>query len=197
MKFIEQPLNRGEYLTDINPKGTIVLHHTASYDAQGVDDWWNNDKQGPIGTAYSINLDGTINRHFPDNMWAYHTGQGASVDKFNIGIEIANIGWVVKKNGKYYDYLGKEYKGTFYEYEWRGYRYWTHYTPKQYTAVKELCTELCNKYNIPKEVVTTFKYDPKYFYFKGIVSHHNVWASGKWDVSPAFPLYQLARELKK
>ena len=111
MKFIEQPLRQGEYVAQVYPKSTIVLHHTASYDAQGVDDWWNNDGQGAIGTAYSINLDGTINRHFPDNMWAYHTGQGASVDKFNIGIEIANIGWVVKKGDKYYDYLGKEYKG--------------------------------------------------------------------------------------
>ena len=144
-----------------------------------MDDWWNNDGQGAIGTAYSINLDGTINRHFPDNMWAYHTGCGASVDKFNIGIEIANIGWVVKKGDKYYDYLGKEYKGKIYEYPWRGYQYWTVYTPAQYIATKELVTELCKKHNIPKDVVTSFKYDPKYFYHKGIVSHHNVWASGK------------------
>ena len=196
MKFIEQPLRQGEYVATVQPKGTIVLHHTASYDAMYVDDTWNNDKQGAIATAYSINRDGTINRHFPDNMWAWHTGQGAGVDKFNIGIEIANWGNLTLKNGKYYAWTGTEYKGTVHEYEWRGCKYWATYTPEQYLATKELVTELCKKYNIPKEVVLSFKYDPKYFYFKGIVSHHNLYPS-KVDVSPAFPLYQLARELKK
>ncbi len=196
MKFIEQPLRQGEYVATVQPKSTIVLHHTASYDAQGVDDWWNSDRQGAIATAYSINRDGTINRHFPDNMWAYHTGCGASVDKFNIGIEIANWGNLTKKGDKYYAWTGAEYKETVHEFAWRGNKYWAIYTNAQYVATKELVKELCKKYNIPREVVLSFKYSPSYFYFKGIISHHNV-NSGKVDVSPAFPLYQLARELKK
>ena len=80
--------------------------------------------------------------------------------------------------------------------EWRGQKYFAGYTPEQFEATLSLCNMMCDKWSIPRDVITSWKYDRDYLNHRGIVSHHNLRAD-KTDVSKAFALERFARLLQK
>ncbi len=200
MKRIIKHLNEGEFIKEVFPKSQIVLHGTASSSAAGVGDWWNLQK-GAIATAFAIDKGGEIIELFPACYWAYHTGNGSAYDSRNIGIEIANEGFLKEINGKFYWNPGQnwqEYKGEVYDNKtaWRGFRYFAAFTDAQYEATAKLCAELCCFFDIKPIVQGDFEFSTSYLSFKGIVKHCNLYA-GKLDVTPAFDLTQFKSLLSK
>lgn len=176
----------------------IVLHHTVSNgEAKAVEDWWcmddHSDGNDIVATPYIIEKDGeVVELYDPQYGWAYHTGKYVAKDKFAIGIEIINAGPLVARDGKYFWWNGtKEYIGPVHRAgkAWRTTNlYWAGYTEEQYIHVANLCKDLCERFSIPKTVVSNFTYDITKYHvdvFKGIISHHNI-RSDKTDLSPAW-----------
>jgi N-acetyl-anhydromuramyl-L-alanine amidase AmpD len=196
MQIIKKTLPLSEYSKieyeqyGLNIKNHIVLHHTVSKSEKGVYEWWCNDGK-KVATAYVIDKVGNIYEYFNPKYWSYHLGgKAAKYHNINsIGIEIVNEGALSVKDDNYYWFNGKnKYDGKVFEYEWRGIKYWAQYTDKQFDAVVELVTFLCDKFNIPKLVYDKLDYNFELLNkFRGIISHCNV-RNDKTDISPAFNL---------
>lgn len=172
MKIIDKILNQGEYYTDVCPKNTIYLHHTAGgHNPVYAMDGWNHDKtkaggQLKVATAYliggistydkDISFDGIIYRAFDDKYWAHHLGThlliNESLNKQSIAIEICNYGPLTKNSaGQFINYIGKQVPPqmvTTLDKPFRGFIHFHKYTDKQLIALEELVRFLGDKYKI-------------------------------------------------
>ena len=71
------------------------------------------------------------------------------LDKTSIGIEICNWGYLVEKNGKFINYVGKEVKDVCkLDKPYKGFIYFENYTKEQIASVKELLLLWREKYGI-------------------------------------------------
>lgn len=186
-----------------NQKTQIVLHHTAGYlkgDLAALTKVNNR-----VSTAFLIARDGTILNLFPWDCWSYHLGPGAvggnkSGAKRTIGIELSNIGWLQEVNGQlcspysktdvYCDLSETQYY-TKLETPYRKHQYYATFTDEQYDSVIKVLRFLTNQFDIPRGFLPESERfvlgsNPSLPHFKGITSHVNYQASGKWDISPAF-----------
>lgn len=172
MKITKDHLPANEYYTSNIEKNSFVLHHTAgSHRPDWVIYSWDKDKTKGgkvrrVGTHFVIGgkstrdgnseWDGKILEAIPLDCWAHHLGTRNSnntiLNAQSIGIEICNYGPLTKTaRGEYYTYvntpvpesdvidLGKN---------WRGYRYYHNYTPKQIESVAFLLQIFSDEYGI-------------------------------------------------
>ncbi len=201
-------------------KKAIVLHHTNGWTVvKGTRDrpsmnhfnWWKSTEVH-VSTAFSIDYKGNIYQHFDPAHWAYHLGIGGAkkfLDQQSIGIELANEGYMKKKNDKFYWYSGPTAIGynrpddePFYIKDgWRGYNWYAPYSNEQYDSTLWLVKYLCDEYGIKKNIIPDNEYHPEILdgNFEGVYNHSNVRdypsKKNKWDLSPAFPLKKLAKEI--
>lgn len=163
-------LDREQWIDEKVDKCQIVLHHSVSSSSDSIVKTWNSNKDR-VGTAYSIDKDGTINQHFPDDEWAYHlyvNAPGNRIDKKyksrdlelnkqSIGIELVSMGGLTKRNGNWYTiYKTKVDNSLVYETQYRGYKGFEKYTPEQIESLEKLLIQLVHKYNIPIKKDYTF-----------------------------------------
>lgn len=188
-------LKNKEVKQEVTKKELIVLHHTVSNGtADSVINWWNSTPEA-VAVSYIIDKAGKIYETFDDKYWSWHIGMGATREhnKRSIGIELINVG-ILEKHGPKICWANTnvEYLDPYeyYEEAWRGYHYFAKYTDAQYATLKSLLKVLCDKHNIPYEVITSYQYDKSLLNFKGIISHHNV-RSDKTDVSRAFDFTKI------
>lgn len=169
LKQVEFPAT--QYLQEEHPKRQIYIHHTAgNADGEAVFKSWANNPER-IATCVTITgklkgkpeLDGQIVQGFPSKFWAYHLGVKEQVfkdykvpykalDKISIGIEICNWGQLTLKNGKFYNYVGREVPADEVcelATPYKGHKYFHNYTDKQIESVKQLLLLWKNKYGIP------------------------------------------------
>ncbi|MCA0388468.1 MAG: peptidoglycan recognition protein family protein [Bacteroidetes bacterium] len=208
-KSINRPIEKSAFYQDTYFKNQIVLHHTGADGIEGAIAEWNREtdlekeKKIKIAAHMIIGKDGNVVQTIPDfQQWAYHSSQGGFQDRYSIGIELENWGALILKNGIYYTSVDGKTISTVYtgqvfdnKVEYRGSRYFAAYTEAQINTTFQEVLRLCNKFNIPKRVITDFSLSASYIGFKGIVSHHN-FDRNKHNVSPAFPLVELAQYLK-
>lgn len=207
MNIIHNDWPEEAFFEEAHPKDLIVLHHTVSRSAVSSEQYllkkslFRKKNNGyNIGVAYYVDIDGTTINVYDPSYWAYHIGAGIKHDQRSIGIEIANLGRLREKNGKYYDIYNQEVKEEeVYKLDapWRNYQYYHRYTKAQVESVITLVNHLCGKYNIPKVIPSNFfPEDPllPHTDFKGIATHvhfrekptNNNDDGGKTDLSPAF-----------
>lgn len=160
-KIKQVPLKVTEYFKENVTKRQIVLHHTAG-NSSGVATIksWDSDARGRIATCVCISgdglsrdtHDGEICQAFSSRNWAYHLGIKQDVfrargitpqnlDRLSIGIEICNWGWLESRNGKFYNYVGREVAAsqvTELPEAYKGYRFWHKYTDAQIESTKQL-----------------------------------------------------------
>lgn len=194
-------LPAGQYLNESTDKDLIVLHFTAGQSARSAVDTWreNSDR---IGTAFVVDLDGTIYEVFPPTQWAYHLGtEGTSRhDRRSIGIEIANVGplkpspadpsalnwWPDNWSRRY---CGRGETGRFIEAPYRGIRHFATFPGIQMDAVGALVRQLCTQHGIPRNLAPLgrrHEADQAFFQtFAGVATHAN-FRTDKWDIGPAF-----------
>jgi N-acetyl-anhydromuramyl-L-alanine amidase AmpD len=202
-------------------KKAIVLHHTNGWTVvKGTKDrpsmnhfnWWKSTDIH-VSTAFSIDYKGNIYQHFDPKYWAYHLGLGGArkfMDKQSIGIEITNEGYMTKdSDGRFYWYSGKrailynrpDDEPFFIKEGWRGYNWYAPYSEEQYDSTLWLVKYLCDEYGIKKNVIPDNEYHPEILdgSFEGVYNHSNVRdypsSKPKWDLSPAFPLKKLMKEI--
>lgn len=196
------------YEDEKNEKTQIVLHHTAGYLKGDLAALTRKDFR--VSTTFLIARNGTILNLFPWDRWSYHLGPGAVGGnepgaKRTVGIELSNIGWLQEVNGKlcspysktdvYCDLSETQYY-TELETPYRGKQYFATFTDEQYESLIVVLRFLTNQFDIPNVFLPenerfVLGSNPALPQFKGITSHVNYQASGKWDISPAFDWKRL------
>jgi N-acetylmuramoyl-L-alanine amidase len=162
---------------------TVVLHYTASNNINSdIRTLYESTKEASV--QFLIDTDGKVYQLMPANRIAWHAGKSrlgnrTGMNKYSIGIEIVNPGYLVQKSDgslatwynepvKPENAIKLQHKNENFE------RFWHIYTHKQIDSVKELCQALYEAYNI-----------------NNIVGHDDVSPGRKQDPGPAFPLNKI------
>lgn len=217
-----QYLDKDEYVRDygkIEPLG-FFMHHTAGWDnPYKTIRNWNNDSRGRVATQYVIGgsnikgntkYDGEVVECFPDGYLGWHLGKvgNFAIHKFSGGVELNNFGYLKEKNGKFYNYVNGEVPEEMVcdlGYEFRGFRYWHAYTPKQIESLRLLILHLKNIYptmdlenGLPKllkegmDPKDAFEFNEEAYNAEqfGLWTHTNV-RKDKFDCSPQPELIRM------
>lgn len=181
--FEESPNHSG--LFGENMPDTIVIHYTAGGSAASSANWLKN-KDAQASAHVVVGRKGEVIQLVPFNKIAWHAGKSEwkgrkNLNRFSIGIEIANAGILEKRANGYYTYFGKKvdeenvvlakHKHGTEEMAWEA------YTEKQIEIVDNLCKVLKEEYKISE-----------------IVGHEDIAPKRKTDPGPAFSMKRL-REL--
>lgn len=194
-------LPQAQYVPESVDKDLVVLHFTAGQSAKSAFETWRRDSQR-VGTAFVVDLDGTIYELFPPTQWAFHLGIAGTTkhDRRSIGIEIANVGplkpsaadpaalnWWPAQWGQ--RYCRRDETDRFIESPYRGMRFFARFPAVQMDAVGALVRQLCAEHGIGRTLAPAGRrneFDPTFFNsFSGIATHANFRAD-KWDIGPAF-----------
>jgi len=208
-----------EYINKPTDKSIVFLHHTAgNHNPYNTIDNWKNDTRGRIATQFVIggisnggdnSYDGKVVECFPDENWAYHLGvPNTFLQSCSVGIEICNWGWLQKKDGRFYNWIGDQVPSNQVcelEQEFRGHKYYHNYTDAQIDKVKLLLLHLSKIHDINLSVgLKTWinKFGPyiAFDYFndavsgsvRGVLSHSNV----RKDKSDIYPHPKLVKMIK-
>ncbi len=182
-------LPNDQYFPSQAVKSGICLHHTVGGSASSSINWWKQD-DAHVGTAYVIDRDGTIYEAFDPRNWAFQFGlKGWSRDdRFGfeqrfVGIEIASEGGLTESDGELYwlDTVSPSTrfsrdKAFDYGKAFRGYRYFSKYTPAQVDSVVALVNELCDTHGIARQIPANYLefYGQELRDFHGVIGHINV-----------------------
>lgn len=200
-----------QFFKEETPKKIIVLHHTASGEGiEGDIRWWNQTKER-VGTHYIIGRDGFVAQLVDDKYWIHHLGikqhylnmfgskvTNTRLNQLSIGIETDSWGGLVKKDGKWYSYVGKEVdcKDVIeYPRGYRGYFAFERYTDKQINSLKSLLELLTAKYSINRHhFVEMFDFNEK-----AVKGYHGIWSHSSFrpDKSDMHPQPELILMLKE
>lgn len=170
---LDFPVN--QYHKEITAKKQIVIHHTVSGDGiNGDKSWWAStpDREG---CHYIIDRTGNIYQLIKNEYWVSHLGLTTdmfksigmpyqNLNKSSIGIELDSWGPVLPSAGKFYpvkwDSLLKKMVPNFKSKPiqtieevctpFRGYKYYELYSKEQLDSLKELLSQLCALYKIPR-----------------------------------------------
>ncbi len=193
LKFIDYPLDLGQYVKTATVKTHVVWHGTMGRTkytpVNGVPgkatssiDSWNTDSLGRVGATYLIDRNGDIYRCFDEKYWISHLGLKGTLGKYDqasVGIELANELTLIKDGGKYFafDKISKntEYIGPVFARKWRDWTDWARLDDAQIEAAIDLTLDICKRWNIkPKfyKPSTTLDY-PNCFDKATIICHSN------------------------
>ncbi|GAB3644154.1 caspase family protein [Spirosoma arcticum] len=195
------PARRSGYYHDtVYAKERIVLHFTAGGLIGDMSTLTRQDYH--VSVPFVIARDGTIYQLYSSKFWSGNLGgaalgnAGNAQDKRTIGIEITNYGPLTSKPGGLKNIYGETYcaLNQLDAYQklpvpFRGESCYATYTDAQYDSLIILLRYLTAQYAIPRQFIPEPKRyltTPDVLTFKGIVSHVNYRASGKWDLGPAF-----------
>jgi len=226
LKIHRNYLDKDEYVRDygkIEPLG-FFIHHTAGWDnPYKTIRNWNNDTRGRVATQYVIGgsnikgntkYDGEVVECFPDGYLGWHLGKvgNFAIHKFSGGVELNNFGYLKEKNGRFYNYVNGEVPEEMVcdlGYEFRGFRYWHAYTPKQIESLRLLILHLKKIYptmdlenGLPKllkegmDPKDAFEFNEKAYNAEqfGLWTHTNV-RKDKFDCSPQPELVNMLKTL--
>ncbi|MFA6422230.1 MAG: N-acetylmuramoyl-L-alanine amidase [Candidatus Buchananbacteria bacterium] len=198
--ILQKPIDEANYFHEICQKDLIVLHFTAGYNWQGA--WATFAAPGKMSTPYIVDLTGPkhIVKLYDEKFWSYHLGikedRQHLNDKRSIGIEIVNIGPVWNKDGRWVDYLGKEWpESEIVKGKNRGADGGVKFPDEQVIAVAQLVNYLCQKYKI-KKVIPAERINcqwPGIGNFKGIATHQ-MFRKDKYDLGVAWPWEKFLKE---
>jgi N-acetyl-anhydromuramyl-L-alanine amidase AmpD len=210
LQVVDKPLNKGQWIAEKVDKKQIVIHHSVSSTSDSIVTGWNANKER-VGTAYSIDKDGTINQHFPDDEWAYHlyvSAIGNRVDKKfkrrdeilnkeSIGIELVSMGGLTFKNNNWYSVYNTivPIQDVYVlEEKYRGFKAFEKYTDAQIVSLKNLILYLSTKYNIPITKFTFNLSNEALSSVPGLYGHQNM-RSDKSDIFNYPPLTLMLNSL--
>lgn len=179
-------------------KKQILLTHTsrnASEYISGLKHRYNGEYNKI--PHYLIKKDGRIFQLLDPELYSSFLERNKN-NKQIINITLENLGWLKKNplNSTYINWIGNIYKEGVYERKWRGYLFWDPYTNEQMESVKNLCLDLCNRFDIPKTCIGhNVKIDGAE-QFEGIITRSNI-NSNRTDLSPAFDYEEFLKVLEK
>ncbi|MFT6998619.1 MAG: N-acetylmuramoyl-L-alanine amidase [Cryomorphaceae bacterium] len=165
---------------------SIVIHYTAGSSASGSAAWLKRPEV-KASAHIVIERDGSVFQIVPFNIQSWHAGVSAyggrsGYNKYSIGIELDNAGFLTKTGNVYQASFGRTYTAdevlkAKHQHEGRQ-RYWHTYSEAQMDACREICELLIDQYKI-----------------KEIVGHDEISPGRKQDPGPAFPMNKFRNEL--
>lgn len=119
--------------------------------------------------------------------YSSNTFNNPDLDKKMIKIAVENLGWLNKNTitGVMNNWIDDPYRAEAHIKSWRNHFYWDKYTEPQLEALAELCSDLCDNYNIFKQTVPSHGYFENAHKFKGIVCKSN-FSNIYTDINPSF-----------
>ena len=200
MKIISDPSPAGDFKTDMYTKEVITLHFTAGYSYHSAD--VTLDKIDRVAVPFIVDVNGDIYHKFDKFFWAYHLGMKSDnpdhiQDKRSIPIEIVNIGPVWLKNGKYYDYVGREHPASdVIPGNDRGTNGGVKFPDAQINGLIDLMNALFEKVptiprRVPKDKISYQV--PALLNFKGVLAHQH-YRRDKYDTGIALPWSRIIEE---
>ena len=163
--FDATPKTSGEYKK--GSPDTIIIHYTAGNSTKTAVNVLKNPRIR-ASAHMVIGRDGKIVQLADLNVITWHAGNSSytfpdkkrtTFNKYSIGIEIANDGFLIKKNGKFYNWYKKEVAEEFvYEGKHRNYpqtrsKYWHTFTNVQVKKVYDICKEIIKEYPTIKYIL--------------------------------------------
>lgn len=168
-------------------KHQILLYDTG----RRADDFINKLKYRKCGKYdeiphFIVTKLGTVYQLY-DTEYYSNTFDEPLIDKQFIKIAIENLGWLNKNTitGFLSNWIGDPYRSEPFVRNWRNYYFWDRYNDDQIQSVADLCTFLCEKHNIPKQVVPSQGYLEKVINFKGVTCKSN-FSNIYTDINPSF-----------
>ncbi|MCC5935070.1 MAG: N-acetylmuramoyl-L-alanine amidase [Balneolales bacterium] len=158
---------------------TIVIHYTGGPSARSAVNTFRNP-QVKASAHIVIDYDGTIIQLIPFNRIAWHAGVSHwgdrhSLNRYSIGIEIVNPGYLTRSGsvwrGAYGDTYGEEQVMEAVHQNEAEPRWWRVFEPEQMQACHQLCEVLMQTYGITE-----------------ILGHDEISPGRKQDPGPAFPM---------
>jgi N-acetylmuramoyl-L-alanine amidase len=178
------PKNKKKYENGL--PDTIVIHYTAGRSAESSARYLSSDDVR-ASAHLVIGREGEIYQLVPFDTISWHAGESSYgnrtwLNKYSIGIELANAGVLNKVGNEYQAWFGKKYQAdevlqAVHRNESKM-RYWHTYTEKQIEVCQQVCDLLIGKYKI-----------------KEILGHEEIAVGRKTDPGPAFPLDKLREQL--
>lgn len=165
---------------------TLILHYTGM---DSSEDAINRlcDEQAQVSAHLLISREGGICQMVKFNQIAWHAGQSqwgdrTSLNKFSIGIELDNAGYLEKKGSQYISFFGGVYneadvfdaKKEFGNEKEYPYQYWHRFSSRQLDILVEVARLLTRRYSI-----------------SSILGHSEVAPQRKFDPGPAFPMAEI------
>jgi len=164
---------------------TVVIHYTAGPFKASL--YTLTNPRVKASAHVLVDRDGTITQLVPFDTIAWHAGSSSyqgrnGMNKYSIGIEIVNSGYLTKSGNVFRSQFGSAYNPTdviqAVHKNQTSPKYWHVYTEEQIQAVTELCRLLIEDKGI-----------------KHIVGHDDIAPMRKEDPGPAFPLKRLEKQL--
>lgn len=166
MKITEK--SSQDFIKEVTPKTTIVLHYTAGGTMAGgeaqlaIRDY--------VNVHYGIDDNGNIYRYFPEKYWAYHTGTNKKDNQCSIGVEVRCWGQLTRKNNQLFSWTGKviPWGKVVKCAPFRGFEYWEMLTEAELAAVRWLISDIKTRNPIKKVIThamikaTKLDYPPDY-----------------------------------
>lgn len=148
---------------------------------------------------YTIALNGEIYKHFDPKYYSEILGH-KPFDESSISILMENEGWLIKdlnEENKYITYVGNIYNRTdeVFVKKWRHNKYWAPYTQKQSDSLIYLINELCNQFDIPKNVIPHNTKIYNGYSHEGILYKSNL-NTYFTDVNPSFDFLYVKEKIE-
>ncbi|RMH64132.1 MAG: N-acetylmuramoyl-L-alanine amidase [Calditrichaeota bacterium] len=166
---------------------TIVIHYTASATGSQAIRTLTNPRV-KASAHVVIDRDGSLTQLVPFDTIAWHAGSSAyrnrkGLNRYSIGIELVNAGWLRKSGEEYISDFGRVYPREEVIYAVHAnpdvpFVYWHKYTDAQLDAAESLCALLIDTYPI-----------------RFLLGHDEIAPQRKQDPGPAFPLDDFRRRL--
>jgi len=169
------------------PPDTIIIHYTAGSSALSSANWL---QRGDVKASAHVVIgkEGEIYQIVPFTNIAWHAGESSyggrrDFNKFSIGIELDNPGFLTRTGNEYVAAFGTKYPANqvieaVHRNE-KSPRFWHIYTEAQLAACEELCQALIATYTSLNQ----------------ILGHEEISPGRKQDPGPAFPLEKFRNRL--
>lgn len=127
-----------------------------------------------------IDFDGSITQLVPFHLQAWHAGKSHwdgrdNCNRFMIGFEIMNPGYLTVQDGKYFDHAKQLWKGGVFIGRHKNtalkFAHWATYPREQMDAVEEAARTVIREYGL-----------------RDVVGHDDISAGRKFDPGPAFDM---------
>jgi N-acetylmuramoyl-L-alanine amidase len=183
VKFVKSTFTGGAFAS--TPK-ILVMHFTYGASARSSAEWFRNPSNPGSSAHIVVDRDGKVLQCVDFKTVAWHAGKSrlgnlVGLNKFSIGIEMANWGYLKRSRNKWTSYTGAKIADPVLATHKNGnpegsnaHIGWEPYSEEQFLSAVDIARALVKTYGIQQ-----------------IVGHDDIAPGRKWDPGPAFDMIRF------